>query len=62
MERFLGYVIKLKENKGEKDIKLMTGKDLDTFIPKYLISLHHSQNLVKISFYFLARSLSLVLI
>ena len=26
MERFLRYVIKLKENKGERDIKLMTGK------------------------------------
>lgn len=52
METFLRYVIKLKENKGERDIKLMTGKDLDSFIPKYSISFYHSQNLVKILLFF----------
>lgn len=53
MKRFLRYVIKLKENKGERDIKLMTGKNLDSFIPEYSISFHHNQNLVKILFFFL---------
>ena len=52
MKRFLRYVIKLKENNGERDIKLMTGKNLDSFIPEYSISFHHNQNLVKILFFF----------